>query len=207
VKYSSLSSEDLVQVCVDVSDSAAWEEFVQRFSPLIFRIVQRTLNRSHLASPDIVDDQVQSVFLKLCGKRVLQSFKRQGNIPVEAFLTTVTVHHVIDYIKSQTAGRRGAGKASISIDSEDAPQLPQIGEGSVAEVEKALLLREIENILQSSLSGPNRERDFEVFRLYYQVGLTAPEIAGLPAMNLGLKGVESTIVRLNSLIRKGMFKS
>jgi DNA-directed RNA polymerase specialized sigma24 family protein len=40
-----------------------------------------------------------------------------------------------------------------------------------------------------------------IFWLYYKRGLTTKEIAGLPFINLSVKGVESTLHRLVQLLR------
>jgi RNA polymerase sigma-70 factor (ECF subfamily) len=40
-----------------------------------------------------------------------------------------------------------------------------------------------------------------IFLLYYRQGLTASEIAALPALGLTTKGVESIIARLTHMIR------
>ena len=52
-------------------------------------------------------------------------------------------------------------------------------------------------------SNPNvvTERDRAIFWLYYRQGLTAEEIAGLPAVTLSAKGVESVLRRVAQWLR------
>ena len=69
-------------------------------------------------------------------------------------------------------------------------------------MEQEILLRQIDSCLQSYGEGPIQERDRTVFWLYYRQGLTAKEIAALPSTGLTVKGVESAILRLKSLVRE-----
>ena len=54
----------------------------------------------------------------------------------------------------------------------------------------------------AGLAGePNFTRDFAIFWLYYRQGLTSKAISELAAIGLGVKGVESTLLRLTRLVR------
>ena len=52
--------------------------------------------------------------------------------------------------------------------------------------------------------GPTAERDRNLFWLYYLQGLTADEIAALPASELSAKGVESALRRVTTWLRNEM---
>jgi RNA polymerase sigma-70 factor (ECF subfamily) len=51
------------------------------------------------------------------------------------------------------------------------------------------------------LSGPDRERDRTIFWLYFRQGMSTREIASLPGIGLGTKGVGSVIERMKHSIR------
>jgi hypothetical protein len=63
-------------------------------------------------------------------------------------------------------------------------------------------LQEVNAALSRVAAGPHLERDRKLFWLYYRVGLTADEIAGLPSIGLSTKGVESSLLRLTRLLRQ-----
>jgi RNA polymerase sigma-70 factor (ECF subfamily) len=63
-------------------------------------------------------------------------------------------------------------------------------------------LTEIEEHLKHSLTGPDRERDRMIFWLYFRQGMSTKEIASLPTIRLGTKGVGSVIERLKHGIRE-----
>jgi RNA polymerase sigma-70 factor (ECF subfamily) len=55
--------------------------------------------------------------------------------------------------------------------------------------------------LKTLSSSPTYERDVAIFWLYYEQGYTAKEISLLPTVQLTVKGVESTLLRLTRFIR------
>jgi DNA-directed RNA polymerase specialized sigma24 family protein len=67
------------------------------------------------------------------------------------------------------------------------------------ETDWLLLIRDIEDVFRKALTSA---RDRQIFWLYYRQGMSAKEIAAIPSLDLGIKGVESVIGRLNELIRK-----
>ena len=68
----------------------------------------------------------------------------------------------------------------------------------VQSLELKVLVREIDK----QLGCPPRDRN--VFWLYYREGLTAAEIAAIPAVGLSVKGVESLIHRMGAELRERM---
>lgn len=63
-----------------------------------------------------------------------------------------------------------------------------------------MLISQIESFL------PQDRREQVIFRLYYRQGLTAKEIASIPAFGLSVKGVESVILRITNQIRERIQK-
>ena len=65
-----------------------------------------------------------------------------------------------------------------------------------------VFLNEIDEHLKRCLTGPDRERDRMIFWLYFRQGMSTKEIASLPTIGLGTKGVGSVIERLKHGIRE-----
>jgi RNA polymerase sigma-70 factor (ECF subfamily) len=196
LEYSTVSSDDLVKICVSSNEPGAWEEFVKRFRPLIGAVVQKILYRWGSATPELVDDLMQSVFLKLFSKDTLSTFALSSKAPIEAYLRTVAAHVVLDEMKRINALKRGATTQAASTDDHIA-----VSDGSFgsAFVEQRVLLTQVEDHLRA-LGSSDRER--LIFRLYYRQGLTAKDIAAIPTVGLSAKGVESLILRLTRSIRE-----
>src|SRR5262249_52999088 len=64
------------------------------------------------------------------------------------------------------------------------------------------LLNQIDEHLKRHLTGADQERDRTIFWLYFQQGMSSKEIASLPTIGLGAKGVGSVIERLKHCVRE-----
>lgn len=195
-----MSPAELVRACVDSGDSRAWEEFIRRFQPLMAAVALRTCRSWGEYSPQVVDDLLQEIYLKLCadGCRLLRDFQSEHPDSFLGYLKVLTANHVHDYFKSARSAKRGAGKIAESLD--DAQGIVAAGEG--APLERAVLLREVEICLKR-ICGHDAEaaRDRRIFWLYFRQGLTAESIASLASIGLSTKGVESVIFRLVKQLR------
>ena len=70
-------------------------------------------------------------------------------------------------------------------------------------IQRTVLFSEIDRMLQAAPDSIT-ERDRTIFWLYYLQGLTADEIAALPATDLSAKGVESALRRVTTWLKKQM---
>jgi RNA polymerase sigma-70 factor (ECF subfamily) len=61
---------------------------------------------------------------------------------------------------------------------------------------------EIDENLKRCLTGPDKDRDRMIFWLYFRQGMSTREIASLPGIGLGTKGVGSVIDRMKSTVRQ-----
>jgi len=179
-----------------------WRQFIERFHGLISGIVVRTVRRYTAPSTGLVEDLVQETYLKICADRrtLLKGFQFQTDDSAFGFLKVVTANVVHDHFKAVFAGKRGAGFSPESLEEHHAMSIAGPAGGS-AEIERTLLLKELDGILQRCLTGENQHRDRNIFWLYYRHGLTAGAIARIPTLELTAKGVESTILRLTRLVR------
>lgn len=88
--------------------------------------------------------------------------------------------------------------STIDVD----PENGQGAHGSPEDMAFEVFLREIDEHLNLCLTGPDRERDRMIFWVYFHQGMTTREIASLPGIGLGAKGVGSVIERLKRSIRE-----
>jgi RNA polymerase sigma factor (sigma-70 family) len=200
---SNLPVNELARACAGSVDSAEWEELLRRCAPVASMVAAR-VSRMWLGRTvhESVDDIVQEVFLKLCERhrRILREFKPKGEDSFLALVRTVSASVANDYFRRQHSMKRGGKVVTVSLD--DGP-LSDItpGPGQGSEVQKAVLFAELD---RKMCSAPEvvAERDRAIFWLYYLQGLTAEEIAALPAAQLSAKGVESALRRITCWLRQ-----
>lgn len=198
-----MSLKELIQACAKGGDADAWEEFVQRFHGLIAAVALRTARQWGQDSPTLIDDLVQETYLRLCvdRERLLGEFQEQHPDSFYAYLKVVTTNVVHDYFRALHSKKRGTGRTEEFIDVSTA-QIPDGKTGTLEGIQRNILLAEVDDALQSGLSGNEQKRDRQVFWLYYRQGMTSQAIANLPAVSLNVKGVESLIHRLTRLVRE-----
>lgn len=193
------SVEQLIQVCVESGDAAAWQEFVRLFHPVIAGTVARTAHRFREASPQLIDDLVQETYLKICANqcRILREFTPRGPDSIFGLLKTVAFSVAHDHFRHQLAARRDSGKPDQPLD--ESRQGGGTPHEHLPPGERKILLGQIDRYLKSGAETPHRDRS--IFWLHYRQGLTGREIAAIPRIGLTQKGVESVIQRLTSQVR------
>ena len=202
-----LSAQELVQLCLDQNQTTAWEEFVRRYQPTIARVVMRSARRWTMPSHALVDDLVHDTYLKLManGFRALREFHLEHENAVFGFLKTVAANVVTDHFRNQYSKKRGSGQEDLSL--EEAAIFVPASRSSSHQVDRKIMIDEIDQVLKSQISEPTFTRDYAIFWLYYQHGFTAKAISRLPSIQLTVKGVESTLLRLTKLIRSRMSRA
>jgi RNA polymerase sigma-70 factor (ECF subfamily) len=198
-----MSLDELLEKCAQTGDTAAWEEFVRRFHGLIAAVVLRTTKRWGSTSPALVDDLIQEIYVKICGdrKRLLSEFTPHHPQSFYGYLKVIAANVVHDYFRSQHSYKRGSAQTEASID-EYGARMPMATRNSPESVHRDILLKEVDEVLRSNISGDEQRRDRTIFWLYYRYGLAAPAIARLPSISLTVKGVESVIHRLTRTVRE-----
>jgi RNA polymerase sigma-70 factor, ECF subfamily len=193
-----ISSNDLARLCAVQGGPVEWGEFVRRFSKPIALSVLRVGRLWGETSPAVLDDIVQDVFLKFCEdeRKVLREFEPRHPESFLAFLKVVTAAAANDHFRKRNTSKRGRGFKEEPI-SEFHAETVQGSEW----LERNHLLKEIDDFLAASEHDELAKRDRIVFWLYYQRGMTASAIANLPGMSITVKGVESVLHRMVSMIR------
>src|SRR5215467_4542727 len=102
MSYSSQDTGELVRACADPRNAAAWQEFIHRFQKLIAGVVLRTCERWGEYSPNIADDLIQEVYLKLCDNncRILVEFQRLHENAIYGYIKVIAANLVNDHFRA-----------------------------------------------------------------------------------------------------------
>ena len=201
-RYSSLSLKDVVCLCAGPGDDEAWQEFVSRVGRPISLTIMRTASRWGEPSRSLVEDLVQVTYLKLWegGCRLLRDFAIQRPEAILGYLKKTAANATHDYFKHGHSQSTGGDEPHVST-SDIEPEAGKQAHGSQETIVFEVFLNEIDEHLKHCLSGPDQERDRMIFWLYFRQGMSTKEIASLPTIGLGAKGVGSVIERLKHGIR------
>jgi RNA polymerase sigma factor (sigma-70 family) len=154
-------------------------------------------------SRSLVEDLVQVTYLKLWedGCRLLRDFALQHPEAILGYLKKTAANATHDYFKHSRSQSSGGDNAHVSTSDVD-PEAGKEVHGSQERIAFGVFLNEIDEHLKHCLTGPDRERDRMIFWLYFRQGMSTKEIASLPTIGLGTKGVGSVIERLKQGIRE-----
>lgn len=201
--YSSLSLKDIVCLCAGPCDDQAWEEFVSRVNRPISLTVLRTATHWGDSSRSVVEDLVQSTYVKLWedGCRLLRDFAIQYPEAILGYLKKIATNVTHDYFKHRNNQSSGGSNPHVST-ADLEPEAGTAVDGSQDKIAFGVLLNEIDEHLKTGMTGPEQERDRMIFWLYFRQGMSTREIASLPSVGLGTKGVGSVIERLKVYIRE-----
>ena len=202
-RYSSLSLKDVVCLCAGPRDDAAWEEFVYRVGKPIGLTIMRTASLWGKPSRSLVEDLIQATYLKLWegGNRLLRDFAIERPEAILGYLKKTAANATHDYFKHGHSQSSGGDNPHVST-SDIEPEAGREVDGSEEKIAFEVFLNEIDEHLKRCLTGPDQERDRMIFWLYFRQGMSTKEIASLPTIGLGAKGVGSVIERLKHGIRQ-----
>ncbi|MGB6973446.1 MAG: sigma-70 family RNA polymerase sigma factor [Terracidiphilus sp.] len=194
---------DLAKACAESAQAEEWEELLRRSWPIASMVAAR-VSRMWMGNvvPSIVDDIVQEVFLKLCEaeRRILRDFRPKGEDSFLGLLRVVSLSVANDFFRRQHSAKRGGKVVTVAL--EDSASRTAATDSGLS-LHKIVLFGEIDRKLRSTPRMVS-ERDRAMFWMYYLQGLTAEEIAALPAIGLTPKGVESALRRLTTWLRAEM---
>ena len=201
-RYSSLSLTEIVCLCADGGSDEAWQEFLSRVGRPISLTIMRTASRWGQPSRSLVEDLLQVTYLKLWegGCRLLRDFAIQRPDAILGYLKKTAANATHDYFKHRCSQTSGGDEPHVSTSDVD-PQAADQAHGSEQRIAYEILLNEIDEYLKRCSAAPVQERDRMIFWLYFRQGMSTKEIASLPTIELGPKGVGSVIERLKDGIR------
>lgn len=197
-----LAPQELLRACLSQGNQSLWDEFVRRFQPMIAGVIIKTLRRWGPPETTLVDDLVQETYLKLFANnsKALREIQGDHELAIFGFIKVVASNVVQDYYRKSLSQKRGSGKGEEDL---ELAHVTAVSDHSFAErVERNAKLRQIDECLKACApSQPNFDRDYAIFWLFHLQGLTAKEISELPSIELSVKGVESTLLRLGRLVK------
>jgi len=201
-RYASLSLKDVVCLCAGPCDNEAWEEFVSRVGKPIGLMIMRTASLWGRPSRSVVEDLIQVTYLKLWqgGRNLLRDFAIQRPEAILGYVKKTAANATHDYFKHGHSQSSGGAQEHLSMSDVD-PEAGKEAHGSQDKIAFGIFLNQIDQHLKCCLAGPDQERDRMIFWLYFRQGMSTKEIASLPAIGLGAKGVGSVIERLKHSIR------
>ncbi len=102
---------DLVNKCVRSGEESYWCEFVARFQPVIACVVSKTVRRYSQPNLALVDDLVQSTYLKLCANtyKPLRSLNETHQNSIYGLLKVIASNVVHDHFRRELSGKRDMG--------------------------------------------------------------------------------------------------
>jgi RNA polymerase sigma factor (sigma-70 family) len=191
------SLRELVRLCVETGREDAWDELIGRVQPTFARIACHMALGGGPTQTQEIDDIVQEMLLKIAHGRSesLRRLPQESDEDAMAYLKCSAANTARDYFRVKRAGKRGLEKTA-NLDDEVVARLA--AEMTGIDIDKRVLLSQIDCVLQVEPG----ERT--IFWLYYRTGLSAKEIAALPYVQLGAKGVESLLRRMTIEVREAM---
>ena len=187
------SLSELYGDCVrSAGNHPSCDEFFLTFRPALARITRRVAWQYN--SPQHAEDVEQEVSLKLLasGQTILGRLPSQP-VAALAYFSVVAANAARDFFRALGAVKKG-GDVTVSMDTQLSALHASLG--ASPDLDRRLIMGRIEELL------PADRRERIAFRLYYQQGYTAREIAAIPAFDLSVKGVESMIFRTTEVVRK-----
>jgi len=199
-----MSVLELIRACAESNDSEAWEEFVVRFQRPISLSIKHAACQWGKDPLQFVDDLLQETYLKLCADncRRLLEFAEQhsdGDI-VQRYIKTIAINVTHDHFKSFHSQKRGSGETDQLLEDFES-RAQSSGHGGSEAIERQVLLKQIDRLLQNCAVGSNQERDCLIFWFYYRQGMSAKAIAALAIIKLTAKGVEAVILRITRCVQ------
>lgn len=178
-----------LNLCLGSEDQELWQKFVRRTQPLIANVIINTLRRWREPAPNLVDDLIQETYVKLFAndRKALRGIRNEHENAIFGYLKVAASNTTIDYFRLP---KNNVPELELTD-----PIVPSLPDG-FDRIQFAQLKDKIQERLQNFSS-----RDQTIFWLYYEQGYTAKEISLLPHMELGIKGVESTLQRLVKFIK------
>jgi RNA polymerase sigma factor (sigma-70 family) len=164
------------------------EQLFQALRPTFQRIASRIAYQ--FSSPCEIDDIVQEIHLKLVTDGSIQASLPREESAAIAFFSVVAANAARDYFRKLRAARRDT-RRTLPLESAPLSRLARD-----LDCDREILLQQIENCV------PSGRREQIIFRLWYRTGLTAREIAAIPALKLNHKGVESFLDRVMNSVRR-----
>ncbi len=94
---------EFVRRCVS-KDKQAWDEFVEKYSRLIYNYIYTVLNnKGYRPNPEVVNDLYQEIFTALIKDdfKKLRQFKAKNGASLASWLRIITINFTLDFLRRQ----------------------------------------------------------------------------------------------------------
>ncbi len=179
--WESIPDIQLIAFCSQ-NKEGAWQEFRSRYQHRISKITMRIALQWGYSSREVIEEIIGEININF----VADAHRLSKAIPINEKPGFFYIRTVLDLIVKDYLKRRNEGNPINKLDSKSKPDIGfSLSKGHP-------LTEKISQTLQQIAS----EREQRIFWLYYGQGFTAQEIADLPEINLGPKGVQSLLLRV-----------
>jgi RNA polymerase sigma-70 factor (ECF subfamily) len=172
------AERELLLRCLD-GDSTAWEEFLERYRPLLERAVRFTFLRCVYRIPHAdVENVVQELLARLYEKNGRRLRTYQGRCPLAAWLKSLAVRMALNTIRDEKLRGRFGGGELEDLGLQAAPEAAE-----QTRPEEREEIRRLDAVLDSL--GPLQKT---VLKMFYYDGLSYRQISaslGIPVQTLG----------------------
>ncbi len=198
-----MSTAVLVKTCCDTTNEAAWLEFYRRFTRDMTAVVATIAAAHNERSSPLYDEIVQEIYVRIFDDecRYLRLFRAETEKEALAQIRDLAAKTARNFFRDAHRKKRSAGVA-ISAEELDFLDNSLMRRSESKDIEQQILVQDLLKRLKCTLrSSRFASRDELIFRLRFQQGLTAKEIAAIPDVGLTVRGVEGSIRRLVSRLR------
>lgn len=161
---------EFVQRCVS-RDKKAWDEFVNRYSHLIYNYIYSIFeNKGYRSSPETVNDLYQEIFVSLIKEdfKKLRQFKAKNGASLASWLRIITINFSIDFLRQQRP------IVSLDDDSKDeALTLKETLKDNCSPKQDEVLLNKekLDNLLDCIAKLNNEDKYFLEMHIYRDIDL------------------------------------
>ncbi len=184
-KLPDLSEQSLLAACIN-GNRAAWSQFVERFSQLVFWAIRKRISRTNYqCRPQDLEDIFQNVFALIWEKQKLRQIKQRGN--VASWLAIVAANCAVNYFRKKQEHLTEEGL------------LPEQAQHSYCEQDADCDQEKLHNILKELLDSLVAQERI-ILKLNYLYDKTHQEIARL--LKMPENTVSSIIKRTKQRLRE-----
>src|SRR5215469_1279643 len=142
-RYSTMSLRDVVCLCAGPRDDEAWEEFVSRVANPIRHIIERTASMWGRHSQSLIDDLIQTTYLKLWdgGRLLLEDFAHERPEAILGYLKKTAANATHDHFKHGHSQQFGGNRPHVSTSDVDL-EAEDEAYGSPEKISRNLFLNE-----------------------------------------------------------------
>jgi len=186
---------EFIQRCVR-KEKGAWDEFIDRYSRLIYRYICGTLKTQGLpVSQDVLNELFHDIFLALCKDnfKKLRSFKGKNGCTLASWLRQVSINFTIDHVRKN--------KDTISLDEENerGSSLKDIISGEGPSPSGRLLEQEYIRELAECIGNLSNEEKY-FLQLHINKGLGLETVRSI--LNISRPAIDMRKSRIMDRLRK-----